>query len=46
MATVEELVVRAKPEGVNQTTKEFDDMQGEHEETEQQMDDTAGGFGD
>jgi hypothetical protein len=46
MATVEELVVRAKPEGVNQTTKEFDDMQGELEETEQQMDDTAGGFGD
>lgn len=46
MATIEELVVRAKPEGLDETVGGFENMQEELEETEQQMDDTTGGLSD
>lgn len=41
MATIEELVVKAKPEGLSQTSSGFNQMQEELEETEQQMEDTT-----
>lgn len=41
MTTIEELVVRAKPEGIEETSEGFDQMQEDLEEVEEGMDDTA-----
>lgn len=46
MSTVEELVIKAKPEGIEQTTDGFERMQDDLDDTANQMDDTAGSLSD
>ena len=46
MATVEELVVRAEPEGLEETSRGFEDMQGDLDETTESMEDATGQFED
>lgn len=43
---VEELVISAKPEGIDETTDQLEDMSGQFDETADSMDDTAGSFED
>jgi len=45
MPTVEELVVSAKPEGIDETTQDINKMEEELNESAEQMGDTAGEFG-
>jgi len=44
MPTVEELVVSAKPEGINETTQDIDKMEQELDESAEQMGDTGSEF--
>lgn len=46
MTTIEELVVRAKPEGIEETSEGFDQMQEDLDEVEEGMDETAGSMED
>jgi hypothetical protein len=44
--SIEELIVRAKPEGIDQVTNKFGQMKTSLAESKQEMQDTAGAFGD
>jgi len=46
MSTVEELVVKAKPEGVDETVDGFEEMQEGLDDAANQMDDTSGSLSD
>lgn len=46
MPTVEELIVQAKPEGLDKTTRGFENMQDELDDTKEEMDETTGGLED